>query len=123
MTPEENERYERFERQMEFLANHQAQLAADLESLKDENRVHSMQIAEHSKQIAEHSRQISQLGDFILRIGRIVEEQARLADERMARTDEQMARSNEQMARTDERLNALINIVERHISKHGNGKE
>jgi len=109
MTPEEKERYERVERQLEFLANHQAQLAADLESLKEI-------VQNHSTQIAKNSAQIGQLGEFILRIGRIVEEQARVADERMARTDEQMAR-------TDERLNTLINVVERYITKRGNGNE
>jgi len=116
MTPEEKDRFERFERQMEFLAQHQAQLAADLESLKDIVR-------NHSAQIAEHSTQIGQIGDFIRRIGRIVEEQARLADERMKRTDERMARTDERMARTDERLNALITMIERYISRRGNGKE
>jgi chromosome segregation ATPase len=116
MTPEEKDRFERFERQMEFLAHHQAQLATDLESLKDIVR-------NHSAQIAEHSTQIGQIGDFIRRIGRIVEEQARLADERMARTDEHMARTDERMARTDERLNALITMIERYISRRGNGKE
>ena len=130
MTPEEKDRFERFERQMEFLAQHQAQLAADLESLKDIVRNHSAQIAEHSAQIAKHSAQIGQIGDFIMRIGRIVEEQARLADERMARTDERMARTDEhmartdeRMARTDERLNALITMIERYISRRGNGRE
>ncbi len=115
MTPEQPVRYERVERQLEFLANHQAQLHAEIEALKEITRQNSEQIAKNSEQIARHSEQIGQLGtqlgqlgDYVLRMGRVFEQQARSAEERMARTDE--------------RLNALITIVERHMSGH-NGKE
>ncbi len=108
MTPEQPDRHERIERQLEFLANHQAQLHAELEVLKEITSRHSEQIARHSEQIGQLGTQLGQLGDYVLRMGRVFEQQARSADERMARTDE--------------RLNALIATVERHISRH-NGKE
>ncbi len=115
MTPEEQNRYERIDRQLEFLANHQAQLHVEIEALKELTRQNSEQIARNSEQIAQHSEQIGQLGtqlgqlgDYVLRMGRVFEQQARAADERMARTDE--------------RLNALIASVERYLNRD-NGKE
>ena len=86
MTPEE--RFERIERQLEFLAVNQAQLTASVQS--------------HNSQIAENSRQIGQLADLTMRIGRIVEEQARHMDEGFTRMDE--------------RLSTLIDVVERYFS-------
>ena len=88
MTPEEQERYARIDRQLEFLANHQAQLSADIENLK--------QIA------ATHTTQIGQLADTVLSLVRVFEEQNR--------------RTEERFRATDERLNALIGVVERHFS-------
>ncbi len=41
MTPEEKERYDRIDRQLEFLANHQAQLSSDLGELQSITAVHS----------------------------------------------------------------------------------
>ncbi len=93
MTPEE--RFDRIERQLEFLANHQAQLSTSLEALRDI-------VARHDSQIAQHSTQIVQLADIVVSLARVVEEQGR--------------RMEEQGRRTDERLNALINTVERYIS-------
>jgi septal ring factor EnvC (AmiA/AmiB activator) len=114
MTPEE--RWERIDRLVEFLAANQAQLSAsshahDAQIAENAKLIaeNAKQIAEHSKQIAEHSKQIGQLGDLILRIGRIVEEQGR-------RIDDGFARLAESQRRTDERLNALINVVERYFS-------
>ncbi|MBI4454359.1 MAG: hypothetical protein HY644_00500 [Acidobacteria bacterium] len=111
MTPEE--RFDRIEQQIEFLAGHQAQMAAAIDR---------------------HSEQIGQLGDFLLRLSRFAEEFAHETAERFHRTDEQLDRLTkaqrqteeelkrlaESQRRTDERLNVLINVVERYFS--GNGK-
>jgi septal ring factor EnvC (AmiA/AmiB activator) len=50
-------------------------------------------------------------------------ESAKLSDERFSRSDERMTKLDEKLARladaqktTDERLNALISVVERHIT-------
>jgi len=88
MTPEEQERYARIDRQLEFLANHQARLSEDIENLK--------QIA------ATHTTQIGQLADTVLSLVRVFEEQNR--------------RTEERFRATDERLNALIGVVERYFS-------
>ncbi len=105
MTPEE--RFERIERQMEFLASHQAQLSASLETLREVS--------------ARHDAQIVKLIDGVASLAHVVEEQGRHMEEQFRRTDEQFRRTDEQLRRTDERLNALINTVERHNSdgRHG----
>ena len=120
MRPEDEERFQRIERLMEFLAANQAQVSAS-------NQINSEQIAEHSKQIAEHSRQIGQVTDLVLRLGRVVEEQGRRMDEQGRRMEEQDRMLDEKFAllaesqkRTDERLSALINVVERYFSNGHN---
>ena len=109
MTPEEQERYARIDRQIEFLANHQAQLSADIENLK--------QIA------ATHTTQIGRLADTVLSLVHVVEEQSRRSeerfraiDERFRATDELFRATDERLRATDERLNTLIGVVERYFS-------
>ncbi len=96
MEPEE--RFDRIERQQEFLAASQAQHDARMTEI-------SALLAQNSRQTEENTRQIGQLGDLTLRIGRIVEEQAIRMDKMV-----------ESQARTDQRLNVLINVVERYFS-------
>ncbi|MBI4472345.1 MAG: hypothetical protein HY646_06730 [Acidobacteria bacterium] len=109
MTPEEQGRYERIERLMEFLANNQAQLSAqqakfseDLEKLKEVTGTHTAQIV--------------QLADTVLSLARIVEDQGRRAEEQVRRTEERFREVAAAQARTDDRLNALIGVVERFFS-------
>lgn len=110
MTPEE--RFERIERQLEFLAANQAQHDARMAE-------HSKQLIENSRQITENSRQIAQLADLTLRIGRIVEGQAQRMDtltQHMETLAQRMDELAESQRHTDERLNTLINVVERYFS-------
>lgn len=93
MTPEE--RFERIDRQLEFLANHQGQLSA----------------------------RFDELGQFLLKTAQMLEGFARrtearfeVVEESLRRLAEAGARTEERLARTDERLNVLINVVERHFS-------
>ena len=116
MTPEEKERCDRIDRQLEFLASTQAHLAAqqgrlhtDLELLKDV-------VERHSTQIANLGTQMAELGIFVLRIGRIAEEQGRNFDRFAKGVDERLERLAEAHVRTDARLNSLIGAVERYFS-------
>ncbi len=93
MTP--GERFDRIERQIEFLASHQAKLSSSVEGLREIS-------ARHEAEIATHTGQIEKLVDVVASLARIVEEQGRHFEE--------------QGRSTDQRLNALINTVERHIS-------
>jgi len=103
MNPEE--RFERIERQMEFLAANQAENSAQIAANSLQIAKNSKQIEENSKLIEGNSQQITQLTELTLRIGRIVEVQAGRMDA--------LAESER---RTDERLSALINVVERYFS-------
>ncbi len=104
-TMEPEERFERIERQLEFLAASQAQHDARMAEI-------SGVLAENSRKITENTEHIGQLADLTLRIGRIVEEQATRMDALTGRMDELAA----SQVRTDERLNTLIHVVERYFS-------
>ncbi len=113
MTPEEKERYDRIDRQLEFLASHQARLSSDLAELKGIVAMHSLQIEKqgeqitmHSQQIEKQSHQIAEVGNYIQSLGTNVLRLGKIIDER----DRQ----------TDARINALIGVVERYFS---NGKK
>ncbi len=106
MDPEEKERSERFDRQMEFLAKSMAS--------------HDAQIAENARQIAEHSAQIRQLVDVTASMFRIVEEQGRRMEESQHLTDERFRLLADSQRHTDERLSSLINVVERYFSNGRN---
>lgn len=97
MNPEE--RFERIERQLEFMAGILAQLV-------DTKQQHDAEIARHTQLIGENSRQIAQLAEVVSTLARVVGEQG--------------DRMEERFRRTDERLNALITVVERHSSSGHN---
>ncbi len=100
MTPEE--RFERIERQLEFLTNHQAQLYASLETLRDVAARHDTQISQLAETAARHDSQIVQLHDVASSLVRIIEDLGRRTDERL----------NDLAGK----LNTLVNVVERYFS-------
>ena len=86
-TPEERVRYDRIDRQLEFLAAQQAQLSFDLAELKSVVAMQSEQIAKHAGQIGEprevigtQGGQIQCIADTVLRITRIIDERDRGTD-------------------------------------------
>ncbi len=107
MTPEE--RFERIERLLEFLASHQAQLSASVEALREASSRHDAQIAQIMEVSARHDGQILSLTDALTSLVRVFEEQGR-------RTDERINRLTEAQQRTDERVKALISMAERYFS-------
>ncbi|MBI4472346.1 MAG: hypothetical protein HY646_06735 [Acidobacteria bacterium] len=116
MTPEEQERYERIERLMEFLANNQAQLSAQQAQFSAQEAQFSARQAQFSEDLEKlkeitgtHTSQIVQLADTVLSLVRIVEEQGR-------RTEERFREVAAAQVRTDDRLNTLIGVVERFFS-------
>jgi chromosome segregation ATPase len=112
MTPEEKERYDRIDRQLEFLAAHQAQLSSDLSELHNIVARQSQQIEKHGEQIAKHDEQIAKHGEQIATVGTQVQS---LADTvlRLARIVDERDRQ------TDAKINALIGVVERYFSNGG----
>ena len=75
-------------------------------------------IARQEKQSRENTVNIAKLADVILSLTNVVQRH----DEALDRVDRQIAELVERGKETDARLNALIDVVERHISKH-NGKQ
>ncbi len=96
MNPEE--RFERIERQLEWMTGVQAELFASQQR--------------HDAQIVQNARQISQLADVVRELAHVVGEQGNRIEAGFKRVDERQERINEQMKRTDERLSALIAMLE-----------
>ncbi len=107
MTPEE--RFDRIERQLEFLTTHQAQLYASLETLRDV----STRLTETA---ARHDGQIVQLHDVAASLVRIIEDLGRRTDERINLLVESQRRTDERLGDLTEKLNTLVNVVERYFS-------
>lgn len=103
MTDEERQR------QMDFILAQQARFAVDLQTLGESVQTLREAQARTDQQLAMYAETQS---EFIQIVTHSIQA---LADSQL-RTDERMLRTDERMAQTDERLNALINIVERHIS-------
>jgi len=117
MTPEE--RFERIERQLEFSTGILAQLCDSQQHQDAEIAHNSRQISQLAEAVSTLARICDEQGDRIEAGFKRMEERQALTDEQIRLTDEQMKRTDEQMKRTDERLNALISMVERHLSAGG----
>jgi FtsZ-binding cell division protein ZapB len=59
---------------------------------------------------------IDNLRVSVVDLAEVVRESIRLSDDRFTRLDERMADLAEAQKASDERLNALINVVEKHIT-------
>jgi len=103
MTPEE--RFERMERQMEFLAQNQAELTANVGTLKQDLLALARIVQQHV---------VSTEARF-----QTVAERFQMVADQFQRVDESMESLAKAQRSTEERLNALITIVERYFS---NGK-
>ena len=109
---------EDFERQMEFMLQQQATSSADLAARDAQSKARH---AEWEARMEKVDRQIEQLVGFagtlrdaLLGLTYHVE----LHDQQIAAIDRGLAELVERGKETDARLNALILIVERHISGH-----
>ena len=100
MTPEE--RFERMERQMEFLAQNQAELTANVGTLKQDLLALARIVQQHV---------VSTEARF-----QTVAERFQMVADQFQRVDETMESLAKAQRSTEERLNALITIVERYFS-------
>ena len=103
MTPEE--RFERMERQMEFLAQNQAELTANVGTLKQDLLALARIVQQHV---------VSTEARF-----QTVAERFQTVADQFQRVDESMESLAKAQRSTEERLNALITVVEHYFS---NGK-
>jgi len=113
MTPEE--RFERIEREIEFIVKQQGQFSADLQQERQERREREALI----------QKQIDQTNAAVVAavgmIGRLSEAQAE-TEAKLKEVAEGMRKLEEKGAETEERLNLFINFVERYLSQRDNGK-
>ena len=123
MTPEE--RFERIERQIEFIVNQQAQFSVDLEKSREELREREAVL---QKQIDGHEKQINALNSaavaLITTTHQLAEAQAETQaelKELAATTKEAVQKLEEKSAETQERLHILIDTFERYLSERRNG--
>ena len=103
--------WEEMERTMAFIAEQQAQINVTIDRLSEKVNRNSDGI---SALLALAEIQASEIRD-------LTESTRDLRESTQALTERQRE-SDERGRRTDERLDALINIVERHISEGRNGK-
>lgn len=109
------------QRQMDFIVNHQAQFAADMQLWREEQQEHWKKA---DKRWAETEKGIRAL----LAIAEIHEQDFKEQSGQIAENGRQIAENSRQIEamreagrKTDERLSALINTVERIISERRNG--
>jgi|SRR5205085_7667529 len=112
MTDEEQQR------QIDFIIGQQAQLTATVGSLAGIVEQLAGTVAQLAGSVGQLAGSVEQLTG---RVERLAEKVDRTADSVTALLAIAEIHDHE-MKETDERLNALINIVERHISEGRNGK-
>ena len=66
---------------------------------------------------------VSNLRVSVAELAGVVSESIRISDDRFTRLDDRLAKLAEAQKTTDERLNALIDVVERHITGHNHGQQ
>lgn len=111
MTDEENKRFERIERSLEFVAAQQAKFSVDIDRM-------NATIDKINGTLGKHAEAIVSLTGWM---GRLAEAQVRLT-EIQQETSGKVAELVEAGKRTDERLDALITTVEKYIAgRNGRG--
>lgn len=96
---------------MQFILEHQAQFAANIQKLQEER----LKAEERFARIEDSLERTSNL------VTAIAHAQAQ-TEVNLARTDERLNNLVSIQAQTDERLNSLISVVERYIQEKHNGK-
>ncbi len=134
MDPEE--RFDRIERQLEFMAGMQAEIFASQQRNDAEIAQNSLQIAENSKQISEIADSVSTLAgttstlagttstlagttstlaDSVSTLAGSVSTLAQIVGEQGNRMEMGFRHTDALFERTDERLNALIDLIRRNF--------
>lgn len=106
---------EELEKTMQFIVEQQAQFSANFQRMEEAREKDSPRIA----RLEESFQLLVQLAEsHDERLVALAEAQLRTS-EQIAAINERTAEINERTAETDERLNALIAVVERYISRRG----
>ena len=107
---------EEADKKIEYILQMQAQFEAGMGKLRDSQAALTASVVDIAGVLRESVRisdeRFTRLDDGLTRLA----DAQQAADERMARFDERMNELVEAGKATDERLNALIHVVERHIT-------
>ena len=108
-------------RRMEFIIEHQAQFAADIQQLKEQHR----ELLQQQKELLQQQKElVEQHKGFVGNLDQVLGLVARLAGAQentnalVANLAERIGDLTRTQIGTDQRLNTLISIFERHISNH-----
>ena len=93
------------EKTMEFLLDHHAKFAADIELMREET---NRQMAEHAQRLVHHDRALADLDE---RLGYVTDLVGRVAQASLILTERLDAQAG--------RLDALIVVVEKYLSRNG----
>src|SRR5215831_6984089 len=110
-------------RRMEFIIEHQAQFAADIQQLKEQHR----ELLQQQKELLQQQKElVEQHKGFVGNLDQVLGLVARLAGAQentnalVANLAERIGDLTRTQIGTDQRLNTLISIFERHIPNHNN---
>ena len=107
---------EEMESAINFIVEHQAQFAADIQQLKE--------VQENSlKTQVEHQAQMKQLTEATVALVAVIGRLAKVQEQSDEKLAELQKRTDEKLAETDERLKIFINVVERFISSRNGESE
>ena len=99
---------EQFERRMEFIVEQQAQFVTDIQQLKETQKVEAQLWREKYENLTDAMTTVVGM------IGKLAAGQQR--------TDEHLSELTARQAETDDRLNVFVTVVERLISRNGEGR-
>lgn len=109
---------------MQFIIEHQAQFAANIQKLQEEHLRAEERFAKHEERFAKHEERFARIEDSLERTANLVTAIAHAqaqTEVNLAHTDERLNNLVSTQAHTDERLNNLITVFERYIQEKRNG--
>ena len=111
---------EEWDRKAEFLLNQQAKFDADMQELKEAQKISEQKIAKVGEKAEQALEAVSQLTQLTTELITTMSKGFRTAFNRMKRTDEKIDALVDSQIRTDEKLRDLTALFERHIREdHG----
>ncbi len=103
---------EEMNKKMEFIVEHQAKFATELEVTRERQAVDTARLEEQDRKL---TNAVIGLIDIVARLTRAQTE----SESKVSSLADDIKRLVEVQARTDERLNIFINVVERYIGGNG----
>jgi chromosome segregation ATPase len=110
MTPEE------MDKKIEFILEMQAQFEANVGNLATNLTRSEANIDKLATNLARCEANIDNLRVSVADLAGVVRESIKISDDRFTRLDDRLSKLADAQKTTDERLNALISVVERHIT-------